>query len=282
MYISTEIASFRKFGDVREILQALKNAGFDAYDASMDNYFEEVLGYDDFRSAAIALRRDADAMGIVCNQSHAPFPTWITGKDSYNEMIFGKIVKSIEVSSILGAKICVVHPNNDASPAENAAFYKRLEPYARQFGIKIGLENMWNSGEDERGFRATEAACSLPDDFCEHLSLLPEDVFVACLDFGHASMFSGQTTCEEMISALGSRLQAVHLQDTDLVHDSHALPYLGDMDWNGILSAWKAAGYTGDITLEACHVAPKLPVELYPALMYLMAQTADHIRQIMQ
>lgn len=282
MYISTEIGSFHKYGDVRTILKALKDAGFDAYDATMDENFEEILGQDDFRGAAMALRNDADALGIVCSQSHAPAPTWRTGDSSFNDRQFDRLIRSIEISSVLGAKICVVHPNNDASPAENAAFYQRLEPYARRCGIKIGLENMWNPGEDETGFRALEAACSLPYNFCEHLSLLPEDVFVACLDFGHTAMFSDQTSCIQMISALGSRLQAVHLHDNDLRHDEHTLPFLGDIDWPAVLSAWKAAGYSGDITLEAYGFAPQFPVELYPAAMQMMAQTANYLRKSMQ
>lgn len=282
MLISTETASFRKFGDLRKILTALYTAGFDAYDATMDGFFEEILDRDDYRSAAKSLRWDADAIGILCNQAHAPAPTWYKGDENFNGRLFAQIVRCMETASILGAKIIVVHPNEDVTPEENAEFYLRLEPYAREFGIKIALENMWNAGKDETGFRAAPAACYNAESFCSHLALLPEDIFVACLDFGHAEMFAGDASCMKMIPALGSRLQAVHLHDNDCRHDEHELPFSRSMDWDAILPVWKDSGYTGDVTLEARSFTPKYPVELYPVAMAFMAQTADLIRKRMR
>ena len=55
----------------------LRQAGFDCFDLSIccqidtDGYFEGAEG----ETRAKEVRRIADACGMVCNQSHAPYPT---------------------------------------------------------------------------------------------------------------------------------------------------------------------------------------------------------------
>ena len=100
--------------------------------------------------------------------------------------MFPKIVRAIEVSGILGAKICVIHPCNDYTPEENAILYKSFEPHARKAGVKIGLENVWSWPNGS--VTAIPSACSHHENFRAHLDLLPADVFVACLDIGHAEL----------------------------------------------------------------------------------------------
>ena len=52
-----------------------------------------------------------------------------------------QIVRSMEYASILGVKHIVVHPvpvpMGIDTVAHNVKYYKTLEPYAKQFGIKI-------------------------------------------------------------------------------------------------------------------------------------------------
>lgn len=282
MYISTEINSFKAVGDNRKILKMLKDAGFTAYDFSMFNgsLADEILYAQDYIERAKAFRAYADEIGLPCNQAHAPFPTAKKGDAQYNEKTFPVIVRALEISGILGAKVCVVHPCNDYTAEENAELYRAFEPYARKAGVKIGVENMWNCvnwGTPE--FRATSAACSHHDDFKAHLELLPEDVFVACLDIGHAEMTGLDTSAVQMIETLGNKLQALHIHDNDKVHDSHRLPYTGDVAFREILEALEKIGYTGDVTLEADMFARKFPLELYPQAMKLMAETADYMRR---
>ena len=173
--------------------------------------------------------------------------------------------------------MCVVHPCNDYSAEQNAELYTKFEPFARRAGVKIGVENMWNW---EKGApNACAAACSEHGDFLRHLSLLPDDVFVACLDIGHAEMAGLNTSAVQMIETLGGRLQAMHLHDNDKVYDEHLLPYTRSVDFAPVIEALKKAGYQGDITLEASSFLPKFPVSLYPAAAKLMAAVAENFRQ---
>lgn len=278
MLISTEINSYRKIGDNKKIIKLLKDCGFTAYDFSMftGGLADEILCADDYKERAQAFRAYAEEIGIVCNQTHAPFATARKGNEEYNKQMFPKIVRAIEVSGILGAKVCVVHPCNDYTPEENAELYKSFEPYARKAGVKIGVENMWNwaSGSPT----ATAAACSHHDNFRAHLDLLPADVYVACLDIGHAELRGLETSAVQMIERLSDRLEAIHLHDIDLTHDNHALPFNYNIDYAPIIEAFRKVGYKGDITLEADTFAKKAPLELLPAAARYAAAVADYFK----
>lgn len=278
MEISTEIGSFRRYGTNREILRLLKDSGFTAYDFSMfrGTLKDRLIDSENYREGAKALREYADSIGLRCNQAHAPFPTARKGNESYNESAFPEIARAIEVSGILGAKVCVVHPCNDYTAEENASLYRRFGPYARRAGVKIGVENMWNW--DDKAGHACAAACSSPDSYLAHLALLDEEVFTACLDIGHAEMAGLGTSAPEMIAALGRRLGAMHLHDNDRLHDSHTLPYMGSVVFPAIIDALKAIGYRGDVTLEADQFLRGFPLELYPSAARLMADVAKSFR----
>ena len=279
MYISTEINSFAKLGDNRKIIKLLKDVGFTAYDYSMfyGSLADEVLYADNYIERAKAFRAYADGIGLPCNQAHAPFPTARKGDEEYNKKAFADICRAIEVSGILGAKVCVVHPCNDYTAEENAELYKRFEPIARKAGVKIGLENMWNwkSG----AMHACAAACSQHDDFRKHLELLPSDVFVACLDIGHAEMAGLDTDAVRMIKTLNERLEPIHLHDNDCIHDNHALPYSLHIDFEAVIAAMKEIGYMGDITLESDTYVRKFPLELYPQAASFMAAVANDFKE---
>lgn len=291
MYISIDIGAFPKYNSARDVVKLLKGAGFDAYDFSFFNasFSREFFENDDYLERAKSFREYADSLGIACNQTHAPFPTFVPLRDgvtlpwwmpqedktSYNARLFTQIERTLEVSAILGAKVCVVHPCNDATAEENAAFYRKLEPTARRVGVKIALENMWN----EKDGKICAAACSHHDDFKKHLDLLPKDVFVACLDVGHAEMGGLDTSAVEMIYTLKDRLHALHIHDNDKVHDSHNLPFTMKIPFNEVIAALKAVGYKDDITFESSYFTRNFPIETYPQAAALSAAMAEYIRK---
>lgn len=278
MYISTEIHSFRKLGSIEKILVALKESGFTAYDFSMfeGGLSDEIMLADDYLDRAKKLRAFADNLGLPCNQSHAPFATAKKGNDAYNKAMYPKIVRAIEVSGILGAKVCVVHPCNDYTAEENAVLYKSFEEVARKSGVKIGVENMWNW--DEKEDHASKASCSHHDDFKTHMELLPKDVFTACLDIGHAEMKGLDTTAVQMIETLDGYLTAMHLHDNNRWGDNHSIPFAYNIDFEPIIQALKKINYQGDITLEVDGFATNVPKELIPANMRYMASVANYFR----
>ncbi len=256
MKISTEIDSIAKIIGEEKAVEYVAKAGFDAWDFSMFkmcNYdwktrsvleSSHPLAGKDYLAFARKLKKIGLDNGIVCNQSHAPFP-------SDNPDIYSHLKRAIECTAEAGGEICIIHPGNNKSPEENAEMYFELLPFAKACGIKIATENMWNWNNEKN--EASFAACATPESFCAHLDAVNDDSFVACLDIGHAEMKGLGTTAVEMIKALGSKLQALHIHDNDKWHDSHQIPFSMDLDFDAVVKALKEIEYKGYFTLESCY-----------------------------
>lgn len=256
MKISTEIASAARIVGEAKAIELYAKAGFDAWDFSMfqmvnydwptktllDN--PHPLGGKDYAKFAKELCKIGEDCGIHCNQSHAPFPTYHSGIRDY-------LKRAIECTAIAGGEICVIHPMNIDPFEDNMAMYRELLPFAKEHGVKIATENMWD-WNDERD-EACYSACSHHDEFKLYLDTIDDPFFVACLDLGHAEMKGLGTTAPKMIHALGKtgRLSALHVHDNDCWHDSHQIPFSMKMNFDAIIRALKDINYTGYCTLEA-------------------------------
>lgn len=199
------------------------------------------LASDNYLAFARKLKRIGLDNGIVCNQSHAPFPSSCPEIRSYFK-------RAIECTAEAGGKICVIHPDNNKSAQENAEMYLDLLPFAKSYGVKIAAENMWcwDGEKDESCF----AACATSESFNEYLDAVNDDYLVACLDIGHAEMRGSGSGAANMILALGDRLQALHIHDNDRWHDSHQIPFSMDIDFNEVANALRKIAYSGYLTLE--------------------------------
>ena len=149
MKISSEIGSAAAHVGEQRAIEYLAKAGFDAWDFTMismcrydwqtkrllDN--THPLSGADYLSFARKLKQTGLDNGIVCNQSHAPFPTSCPQIRSYFK-------RAIECTAEAGGQICIIHPDNDQPPEKNAELYLELLPFAKGCGVKIATENMWN------------------------------------------------------------------------------------------------------------------------------------------
>lgn len=296
MLISTHTDCWEKYGSHKEVIRMLKDAGFSAFDMTIfpdkifplpESFFLRQKSAQEIRETrednknhtineeeAYQLRKYADEIGIVCNQTHAPFPTKLVWNEEYNEFVMPYLIKSVEISGILGAKICVVHPACGFTPEENMQMYNQLKETAKRCNVKIALENMWDW--DDALDQAAPTACSHHDDFKRHLDLLNDDIFCACLDLGHAEMRGLDTSAIQMIKTLGSQIQALHIHDTDLHYDLHTLPYLSKVNFAPIWEELKKIGYQGDVTFET-YFQKNFPVELYPHCAKLLCEVGKYI-----
>ena len=253
--ISTEIASAAHHVGEEKAIEYVAKAGFDAWDFSMFSMLsydwkthqfsksDHPLGGSNALAFARKLRQIGLDNGIVCNQSHAPFPCPVD-----LPMIREYLKRAIECTAEAGGKICIIHPDNNATPEANAEMYGELLPWARSCGVKIAAENMWNwdQEKDQAGF----AACCNPESFLAHLHAVDDEFLVACLDIGHSEMKGLGTSAPQLIHALGNKLQALHLHDNDRWHDSHQIPFSMEIDFGQVVRALQEIGYQGDFTLE--------------------------------
>lgn len=254
MKTSTEIASIAKHVGEHKAVELCAKAGFDGWDFSMFqmglyNWSAHSLEPSDhplrgsqYLKFARELRKIGEDNGIRCNQSHAPFPV--------NCLPIRELLpRAIECTAEAGGEICIIHPDNNKTPEENAEMYFELLPLAKDCGVKIAAENMWN-WDNETGY-SSFAACATSESFCRHIDVVNDSSFVACLDLGHAEMKGSGEGAANMIRALGSRLQALHIHDNDRHHDSHQIPGAMKIDFDGIIRALQDIGYQGWFTLEA-------------------------------
>ena len=268
----------------KEAIKVIADAGFDAYDMSLFKLTREeayLFNRPDYVEIAKDLREYADSLGIVCNQSHAPFPT-STGKEEEDKVIFDKIVRAMEVASILGAKIIVVHPKQHLNYAEhpeelfhiNVEFYKSLIPYCKKFGIKVAAENMW---QWNNGYKApSDSTCSRGWEFCKYLDAIDSEWIVGCLDIGHVSLMNADIP--EFIRKMGNkRLQALHVHDTDYKIDKHTIPFAEKIDFIAMCKALAEIDYQGDFTFEADAFYRGVPEALYPAATKYMCEVGRYL-----
>lgn len=275
--------SARKISE-KDAIELIAKAGFSAYDMSLfeltknDEYH---FNRDDYVKSAKELRAFADSLGIVCNQSHAPFPSSV-GDEVKDKEIYEKIIRAIEIASILGAKIIVVHPKQHLNYAEhpeelfemNVEFYRSLVPYCEKFGIKVAVENMWqcNNGNNV----PSDSTCSRAWEFCKYLDAIDSEWIVGCLDIGHVSLMKADIP--EFIRKMGNkRLQALHIHDTDFKADKHTLPFMEKIDYIAVCKALAEIDYKGDFTYEADTFYRGKPVELYPATAKYMCEVGKYL-----
>ncbi|MBO5248600.1 MAG: sugar phosphate isomerase/epimerase [Clostridia bacterium] len=285
MLVSTQNDQLMKRFGPKESVRILAQAGFEAYDMSLYycNGEEDPLDIEDYREFAQDLREYADSLGIICNQSHAVF------RREYDSKTRAALIRHMEIASILGAKIIVVHPyqhlyyhkNVQELKEINLQFYRSLLPYCEKFNIKIAIENMYRYYNDQQGNNLVGSVCARPEEFCEYVDMLDSPWIVACLDVGHVSIVGEDLT--EMIHKLGPRLQALHIHDTDTEHDLHTLPFQGKIDWQEVTQSLADIDYKGDVTLEADAFYGSLPTtekDAYIAAATYMCSIARTLRNM--
>lgn len=285
MKISTEIYSTARHVGEEKAIELIAKAGFDHWDFSMFemgridwNTFtllesDHPLTKPNYLEFARKLKKVGLDNGITCNQSHAPFPVRVPA-------ILDLQKRAIECTAEAGGKICIIHPDNNSSCEKNAEMYFDLLPFAKEHGVKIATENMWNweNGATQSCF----AACSTAESFKQHIDIVNDPNLVACLDLGHAEMRGSGDGAPYMIRELGHRLQALHIHDNDRLHDSHQIPFSMDIDFVEIAKALKDINYQGELTLEADQYLNAYTKENVLDGLKKMAESARRIEALMK
>ncbi len=284
MKISTEIGSIVKLVGREKAIQYVAEAGFDAWDFSMfdmcrynrktnECVADPILTGPDYLTYVRKLKQIGLDYGIECNQSHAPFPTNHPKIKPYMKRV-------IECSAEAGSKICIIHPMEHKSFEENIEFYQELLPFAKECGVKIATENMWDW--DKEAKHSIFAPCATTEDFLAHLEAVRDESFVACLDIGHAEMKGSGSGAANMIRGLGKYLQALHIHDNDLLHDSHQIPFSMNIDFDEVVKALKEIDYQGYFTLEAdSYLGKHCTDDVFKGVSELAA-SANRLRQMFE
>jgi sugar phosphate isomerase/epimerase len=203
--------------------------------------------------------------GVEFAQSHLPYYDIFAPCDPEKVKLMEELIRrSIIASGRLGVKWAVTHPGTlyGAGPDMEKSLEKNLEYYSRHLktaeeaGVGIALENDFEyQGPPYQRIYAADvpALCKLVDAF-------NSPAMGVCYDFGHANLTGGFH--RENLWIIGGRLKSTHVQDNDLRHDDHILPFFGKTDWPEAMKGLAEIRYEGDLTFEVQEFARYMPNEL--------------------
>ena len=277
---NTLVRYFGYFGAI----DIMKDAGYDAIDLSLFTMTDDNHEFcaDGYRSRIAEIRAYAEQKGLFFNQSHTPFQFNWSNPNEVEERLIPLTIRALEISALAGCKIAVVHPvhheeylgHEEERFEQNMKFYRGLLPYAKEYNIKIALENMFQH-EVKRKVLGHDT-CSHPAEFIRYLDTLNDEHFVACLDLGHCGVVGLEA--QNLVRALGhDRLHSLHVHDNDYTKDQHTLPGLGKMNWEEIMKALAEIRYDGDFTFEADRFFWGLPPALMPKAVSLMVDMGRYL-----
>jgi len=261
----------------RSVLAHLKSLGYDAADyqipAQQPGTGIYAMPEKEFAAFMRCEAEAAKVVGLPICQVHGPWP--------YDDRIleqrepkFQATVRALHAAAIMGAPYLVIHPvmpvgwaesaHHEEDKAENIAFVRRLLPYAKDYGVKIAVENMPHP----------HVPCGHVSELVECIDTIDSEYVVACLDTGHCTCIGDDAG--EMARLLDNRLACMHVHDNDGKQDFHYLPYFGVANWDSFIEGLRAIRYRGIISLET-NVPEHLPGSLQKEAEEWLARLAQSI-----
>ena len=288
MELSVNVTNIFGRYEFEKAAELYKNAGFTAVDYSLQEMVNDDDKFltDDWKREAGRIRDIAERTGLKINQTHAPFSFrgW-DDEERYRNVIYPRLCRALEISGIFGAKVAVMHPlhhfvyhgHEEEIFEKNMEFYRSLLPICREYGIKVGIENMWQV--DARRKHIVLDTCAAKEEFIRYIDTLDSEYMVACLDTGHIGLPLQDDEAQDVIRALGhERLQALHVHDNDYRGDQHNLPYFGKLNWNEITRALGEIDYMGDLTYEINgNYITTMDDDFVPTALRYMADVGKHL-----
>lgn len=268
----------------------LKEAGFDCADFSLNGYLPNKMVYkgqvngifdktvEELEAFFTPHKEAAKQAGIRIHQMHMPYPLHVpNGKKEINDYLWNVVApKSLHVCKSFECKYIVVHGfklatylgSEELEWAETEKFLRFLAPMAKEMGITLCVENLYNS----LGNHMVGGPCCDVEKVVKRIDVLNEEfgaeVLGFCLDTGHANLVG--IDIYDFIVRLGHRLKVLHVHDNDGVRDLHQIPYTftkkkddkDALDWQGFLNGLREIEFDGVINFEASPVVSAFPEDM--------------------
>lgn len=273
MLLSSNMIRLHDIFGMRETFDLFASVGIQGMDFNTD--VKEYHSEEHSEQFYIDLGNYARERGITICQAHAPFSSSFPEEERTAKR-FEEIVRGMKHAALLGAPMIVVHPcchldytvegNPEILFEYNLDFYRRLIPYAREFGIKIAIENI-----------GIQSVTSTPERLSRLYDTLDDPVFTVCFDVGHC-LLEGVDPAEAVLK-LGDRLVhgCTHVHDNGGERDSHTLPFYGNVDWESVMKALAEIGYCGELNYEAAGFIKNVPTELRADGYRYMAKVGHYL-----
>ena len=156
---------------------------------------------------------------------------WFAVDETERQTGVALVKNRIEMTARLGGQTVVMHAHAGFMDPVRRSL-DDLQPIARQYGIRIAIEN-----EDEF---ATPRKL-----FSEY----PPDFLGLCYDSGHGNIADRRGLDE--LATLTNRLIALHLHDNDGTSDQHKLMFTGTVDWPRLARLIARSSYRQCVSSES-------------------------------
>jgi hexulose-6-phosphate isomerase len=217
-----------------------REAGFDAIE------MQTIAQSDEAGEIREASKKTGLRIHSVMNAAHWRFPLSSADPDVVNRSVAG-METSLRNAASWGADAVLLVPAvvdqstsyRDAWTRSQRVIRERLLPAAKEFGVVVAVEEVWNK------FLLS------PLEFARYVDELESPWLKAYFDVGNV-VFYGYP--QDWIRALGPRIAKVHLKDFQLDRPNGRFAWKnlgeGDIDWPAVRRAFADVGYEGYFTTE--------------------------------
>lgn len=265
-----------------ELYRFERNAFFDRSVAELEAYFKPH-------------KQGAEDAGIFINQMHMPYPNYIPGADQeFNDYLWNVVApKSMRICAYFGCPYIVIHGfklayhlgSEEAEWRQTEKFLHFLAPMAKEMGITVCMENLYESigrhmvegpGCDAR--KAAERIDRINDRY-------GAEVLGFCFDTGHANLAG--IDFEDFLTVLHHRLKVLHIHDNDGVMDLHQIPYtftktrdnIPSTDWEGFIRGLRKIHFQGTLSFETAPVLTAFPDEMKQEVLAFLARIGNYFAE---
>lgn len=288
----------------------LKRAGFSCVDFSLNGYLSNTSLYqselNNFFDKSVQELEDfftphkqgAKAAGITISQMHMPYPVYVPGADrEINDYLWNQVApKSMAVCAFLGCPYIVIHGfklahflgSEELEWQETAKFLDSIAPLAKEMGITICIENLY----DGIGGHLVEGPCCNAKKAADRIDYFYEkygaEVLGFCFDTGHANIVG--IDFERFITRLGNRLKVLHIHDNDAISDLHQIPFTftrtrenkSSTDWEGFIRGLRNIHYDKVLSFETAPVLTAFPEPMKQNVLGFIADIGQYFAEKIQ
>lgn len=288
-----------------EGFEMLKRTGFSCADFSLNVHLMNKSLYKGERNSFFDQSEDeladfftphkkaAEAAGIYINQMHMPYPIYVPrGTKELNAYLRDVVApKSMKICALFECPYIVIHGfkltrflgSEDAEWRHTETFIDSIAPMAKEYGITICIENLY----DGIGDHLTEGPCCDAHKAAERIDRINErygaEVLGFCFDTGHANLVG--LDMEQFILTLGPRLKVLHIHDNDGVGDLHQIPFTftktrenqPSTDWDGFIRGLRAIDFNGVLSFETAPVLTSFPDVMKEDVLAFIAKIGKYL-----
>lgn len=217
----------------------------------------------------------------------APYLNEDTRRDDMNVLLEQLALESIKACGRAGCRYIIIRPlfagiAKEQIAGENKDYYLRLAKTAREYTVKILLENQCRdvNGRSVRGFCSDgDEAVQWIDDLNREVG---EDLFGFCMNVGTCSLCG--MNMHDFSIFLGERLKAVILRECIGDRESSMLPFTGagkgqsQTDWLNLIRGLRGAGFDGDLIMDFAGTMAISPLILRTEWIRMSKRVADYFK----